>query len=359
MNRSTLGVRYSRGMVRLTWSKYVRLIAVVSSLALCACAVRMPITEYSDAPVPLGDISLAFVTSRNVETGTGGRAYYGEKRGPVSAGYCFVDVTRQTVKLDRIVRAAPQDVIASLGNAGSQPDDALFVYVHGYAESFGKSCRRAALMTDQLKLNGRLLLFTWPANSSFLTYAPDVADLEWSLGHIKQLLIDLASTYGARRINVIAHSLGTRGVVDALASLDREAIGAKRFGELILIAPDVDRDRFAQQIPALGTVVTSITVFVSDADRPLGISRTVNDSPRLGRADDVSMGLDGVDIVDVSTTGRGTFSGHLYHLYNSAVAEELRRLVGTAADDEPAGFRREATNAAGYWRLVPAGGPTD
>jgi esterase/lipase superfamily enzyme len=161
------------------------------------------------------------------------------------------------------------------------------------------------------------------------------------------LLSLAADAIGHERIVLMAHSMGSRGVVDALKLRDDEA----RFGSAIFVAPDIRRDVFRDNVSMLQQKVSDIVVYTSDSDRVLWLSTTVNVSGRLGVAREFD--LDHTTVVDVTPTGTNDISGHLYHMLNPAVIEDLRVLLGTAPDHAKRTYDRVPGDMAGFWRLEP------
>jgi DNA-binding NarL/FixJ family response regulator len=60
-----------------------------------------------------------------------------------------------------------------------------------------------------------------------------------------------------------------------------------------------------------------------------------------------------VSLNDLSPTGASDITGHLYHLYNKAVIEDLRRILGILTRDDVPEFQRIPTEFEGFWRLAP------
>jgi esterase/lipase superfamily enzyme len=95
-----------------------------------------------------------------------------------------------------------------------------------------------------------------------------------------------------------------------------------------------------------------MTVYVSDNDSPLTLSRQVHGHPRLGEAGEHLEGLTGVEIIDVSDLPLRVPSGHLYHLYQDGVIDDLIQLID---ENKPAAKRRNMQQLSEYqWRLQQA-----
>ncbi len=97
--------------------------------------------------------------------------------------------------------------------------------------------------------------------------------------------------------------------------------------------------------------VSDITVYMSDNDRVLWLSTTVNVSGRLGVASEFD--LEHANVVDITPTGSNDITGHLYHMLNPAVIEDLRALLGSDEKDTERNFHRVPGDLQGFWRLEP------
>jgi esterase/lipase superfamily enzyme len=321
------------------------LVAAATVLALTACATRIPVgtdfREASDRYETLVD--LRFVTNRRLVNSRGRGDYFGDDHGDLSAGVCRVGLERGKDRGDvlRVDTSPLQEALSGIAPG-------LFViYVHGYGEYFAKNCWRAALLQARLGLEDRMLLFSWPS-SSYLTYMGDAKDLEQSIDQLNELLTRAVEAVGHDRVVLMAHSMGSRGLVAALHARGDEA---GKFNSAIFVAPDIRRDVFRENVHMLQQKVSDITVYMSDHDRVLWLSTTVNVSGRLGVASEFD--LENANVVDISPTGTNDITGHLYHMLNPAVIEDLRLLLGTDGQDTARDFRRVPGDLQGFWRLEP------
>lgn len=316
-------------------------------IGMSSCAAQIPVdTQFVDESDDHARVvDLAFVTNRRlVDTGNGQR-YYSDKPGALTAGRCQVGFTEGGRRGEVLrVNTVSVESVMPPGNTGR-----VVIYIHGYGESFERNCRRGALLKDRLQLGDRLLLFSWPA-SNYLTYAQDIDDLAASLTQLNELLTELLQHVAAENIVLMAHSLGSRGVVDALRSRRQ---GDGKFSEAVFVAPDIRRDVFMDNVSMLQDKVSDITVYMSDNDRVLWISATVNASGRLGLAKEFDIDIDRVSVVDVTPTGTNDISGHMYHMFNPAVVEDLRVLFGVPTEGGNRAYNRVAMETPGFWSLVP------
>ena len=205
------------------------------------------------------------------------------------------------------------------------------------------------ILKESLGLEGRFVHFSWPSDGAILNYTRDEADLYWSVAPLRKILAAMISRFGAGNTNLVAHSLGTRGVMLALVLLAQAQQENPLFNQVVLIAPDIDVGIFRQYLPLIRPLARNMTVYVSNNDSPLALSRQVHGYPRLGEAGEHLYGLEGVEIIDLSGIPPRKPSGHVYHLYQSLVTQDLDQLIN---ENKPAAQRRNLEPvSANRWRL--------
>jgi len=237
----------------------------------------------------------------------------------------------------------------------------LVGYIHGYNISFRKACRRAAVFQNGAGLTRRMAMFSWPSKGRTYNYTHDEADVIWSAQQIEDFVSRLIHEAGVGRVDLVAHSLGARGLVAAL-----EHLGCARTWEdppidrLVLLAPDIDAETFRQKVDQLRQVARHITVYVSDSDKPLKVSEEVHGYPRLGQAGPDLTVLPGVETIDVSAVAAYELTGHQYHLYHPLVTADILRLLGTGerAAQRP-GLQALSRDGRIYWTINEAQKVTD
>jgi len=282
--------------------------------------------------------TVPFVTVRAIEQSRKGFRYYGLERGETTAGDCAVDLdARKNRQIIALQQLALNDVLDQLAVWTGR----VAVYLHGYNTTFERSCREAALFQERVGLEGRLLLFGWPAEGKVTGYLRDVGDLEWSVLPLRDLLLTLVDRFGSNNVDLIGHSLGAKGVIDALIALGELRGGNSVLGRVILIAPDLDGDIFVRDFARFRNVASTVTVYVSAQDRALKASRNVRSEPRLGEGGMDVSGLDGIDVVEVSQRRWKFGSGHTYHLDDESVAQDLREVLS----GQPRPLGRRTINA--------------
>ena len=236
----------------------------------------------------------------------------------------------------------------------------VLVYVHGYAQTFNDTAIAAALLSYRLNFRGTVVLYSWPSLGSPVTYGRDVGNMQRSASQLRDLLADLATNSDVEQVHIIAHSLGSQGLMQALLGLvDAERdmpAGGWNFGQVALVAPDLDAEHFRQETaPWLHRTGGRVTLYVSQFDIPLLASAVLNQGSRVGDATAKVLIAPGIETID-STPVTNPFAAHLVHLHNIAILTDLRYLLNDqlAAAERPT--LRAASGAGGrYWRAQQPG----
>lgn len=310
-------------------------------------------------------IDVPFLTVRDFDGSRGASAAFGDSRSSLRAGLCAVEEEEPSVLTD-IVQSGPtflREQLLSVEEVKLQSPDGLItarssetqhglaLFVHGYFTDFDKGCRRAALLQRNAVLEERMVWFTWPSDGDIANYVQDETDLYWSVPDIADAILAVnAQSRDAGGADIIGHSLGGRGVALALAEVAVRA-PETQLGDVVLLAPDMDFEIFARLLPRIRPIAKRITLYMSSADRPLDLSEELHGYPRLGQAGNNVTILDGVEVIDVSRLPTESASGHLYHIHNSVVGQDLDRLLNS---DLPAS-QRPQLEAMGpnMWALLP------
>jgi esterase/lipase superfamily enzyme len=222
------------------------------------------------------------------------------------------------------------------------------VFVHGYNTTFEEALyRNAQIVWDLQYKRGPSILFTWASKGQVLDYVYDQQSALIARDAFRKLLRTLRDDYKVEKINVLAHSMGNLIVLDALAGEERTQ-DPIRISELVLAAPDVDRDYFLQVAPKVRKITTGMTLYCSAADKAMIASRNLASAPRAG---DVPIGgpiiLPNIDTIDVTALGQ-EFLGLNHDVFaaDRSVMNDIKSIITL-------GIR--PPNARGEARGVPEG----
>ena len=262
------------------------------------------------------------------------------------------------------------------------PRKEVFIFVHGFHNSFDDAAFTMAELWHFLGRFGVPIVYTWPAgHPGLFGYTYDRESSEFTVFHLRLLIEFIASFPEVEKINIIGHSRGTDVVVNALRELTIEvrAVGNDPKKELklhniVLAAPDLDAQVASQRIIGdyLAWSADRFTIYASPEDSAIGWSRKLFASPagRVGnlKIDDMTpetreqmeKGNANLAVVnffptsDNKITGKDGF-GHSYFRNAPTVSSDLIIML---RDDADAGSPERPLESLGakFWR-VPAGYP--
>jgi esterase/lipase superfamily enzyme len=205
----------------------------------------------------------------------------------------------------------------------------VFIFVHGFNNTFEDAARRTAQMAYDLDFDGTPMMYSWPSQGSATAYAVDEAAVGISGRRLADFLETVVSQSGAQRIHLIAHSMGNRALLEALQTyLAKRAPDNRQhiFDQIVFTAPDVDRDYFSDAIQSMAESAARITLYASDNDLALRSSQFIHGAPRAGTAGDVIVKLAGLDSIDMSSVPADAL-GHSYFAANSGAIYDIFRLL--------------------------------
>ena len=222
----------------------------------------------------------------------------------------------------------------------------VLLYVHGFNNSFADGVFRMAQLTHDVKLKGVSVHFSWPSYGHPLAYARDRDSAIFSRDALVEVL-ELIDVPEARRVGVIAHSMGAFLTMEALRQMDigRPGSVARTLDGVLLISPDIDVEVFRSQARRIKPLPKPFAIFLSQRDRALNLSaRLTGERARLGNMSDSSrIGEFDVVVVDISEFSSG--EGH----FDAGTSPALIGILAQAADVDNA----FASDASGVSGLLP------
>ncbi len=214
----------------------------------------------------------------------------------------------------------------------------VVVYVHGFNNTLAESVYRVAQMHYDLKVPGVAVHYAWPSRGSALAYVYDRDSALFGRDGLEELLQEVAQA-GARRIVIVAHSMGGAVAMETLrqAAIRGDGRVIDRIGGVILISPDLDVDLFRAQARAMGRLPQPFLIFGSHRDTVLRISsRLAGEPERLGNLTDLAPIAD-LEVTYLDTAAFDEGAGH----FNLGTSPALIQLLGGIANLDAA-FRAEA-----------------
>jgi esterase/lipase superfamily enzyme len=211
------------------------------------------------------------------------------------------------------------------------PENSALVFVHGYNTSFQDAVFKAAQIAFDANFPGKVIAFSWPSGALATLYDYDRETALASPKALLKLLRRIKSDAKVEYIFLVAHSLGSQIVIDALqmASL----LGADlNLREVVFAAPDVDRNVFTSRAELIKKVAGGATLYASSADKALKISKAkAGGTPRAGDMPPIGpLLIPGIDLIDVTALGEDMFAlNHGVFASDRSVLDDLGRIIMT------------------------------
>lgn len=204
--------------------------------------------------------------------------------------------------------------------------DQAFVFIHGYNVSFDAALYRTAQMAYDLGFDGVPYMYSWPSVGGLTNYEYDQNSSQQSRPYLKEFLDIVTKETGAKEVHIIAHSMGNVPTMEVLRDLrlrpDAERVS--NINEVILAAPDIDRDVFINLAKEIKGLSKGITLYVSSADLAMKASRAYSGTIRAGDVpDEGPIIIDGIDTIDVTKLSTSMF----YSLNHALYADSSKILV--------------------------------
>lgn len=237
--------------------------------------------------------------------------------------------------------------------------DQAIVFVHGYNTEFDYALYRSAQMAYDLKFDGATFLYSWPSAGDITGYVYDRESSEQAEPYLREFLDMVIRDTGARSVSVIAHSMGNLPLLRVLQALGPTMPADVRLNQIILAAPDVDRDVFANLAATIKKYGRGVTMYCSSNDFAMSMARRV--AGGVPRAGDVSTDgpvvVDGIDTIDVSQTSTEYFAlNHSTYAERNALLNDIGLLLQTGERPPDARvpiLQRIASPKGDFWRYPP------
>ena len=218
-----------------------------------------------------------------------------------------------------------------VGGSQSFKDQAV-VFVHGYNTDFDYALYRTAQMAYDLKFDGASFLYSWPSGGNVTSYGYDRDSSSQTEPYLRDFLDLVIKETGAKSVSVIAHSMGNLPLLRVLQSLGPTLPADVRLNQIILAAPDVDRDLFLNLAATIKQYGRGVTMYCSSNDRAMSVARRV--AGGIPRAGDVTgegpIVLDGIDTIDISQTSTDYLAlNHSLYAERSALLNDIGLLLQT------------------------------
>lgn len=250
------------------------------------------------------------------------------------------------------------DLVRQRIAASDRYKDHALVFVHGYNTSFDHAIYRTAQIAYDLKFDGAAFLYSWPSGGAVASYTYDRESAQASEPYMRQFLELVVRETGAKSVSIIAHSMGNQPLLDVLKDMRSGGPGEVAINEVILAAPDVDADNFANVAQRIEGMSRGVTLYAAANDRALIVSRNFWRNPRAGDVPPSGpLIVPGVETIDITAVSTDSFSlNHSGYAENNDLLQDIGRLIlsGLRPPEErlPA-LRRTPSPRGDYWRYTP------
>lgn len=259
------------------------------------------------------------------------------------------------VILKSVTPGMPDGVFAAMrADQQLSGSEEAFVFVHGYNVTFENAARRTAQMAFDMNFTGLPILYSWPSAGSVMSYISDTAAVNLSGRRLTHFLDDVAAKSGAKRIHLVAHSMGNRALTDALELFALRHAGEKpAFDQVLFTAPDLDAGLFAEMAKTIRPVANRMTLYASDKDWALAVSRKLHgDAPRAGQGGEGVLRATEFDTVDMTQIGDDMLA-HSYFANNPSALSDILALFWRNMPPEGRCGMVQPEDRAGIWRYAP------
>ncbi len=213
------------------------------------------------------------------------------------------------------------------------PDGRLLIFVHGFNSSYEEAVFRFAQISHDTGVDAAPVLFTWPSQGSIFGYLYDRESANYSRTSLERIIEDAAARSDVSEITIMAHSMGSWLTMEALRQMAiRSGELPAKLNNVILASPDLDVDVFNEQLNEIGPGQSRITIFTSQDDRALLVSRRLAGGvQRLGAVDltrpEVQADFErrGITVVDLTDIRTGDGLNHTKFAQSAEVVQAIGR----------------------------------
>ena len=255
-------------------------------------------------------------------------------------GSADANPAKQFTATDVVHYGDAQQFAKAVGADISMRGDRALVFVHGFNNGFDDGIFRLTQIAHDTKYPGTPVLFSWASSAKATGYIYDKDSSTAARDDLEATLRMLAKTR-VKRIDIIAHSMGTWLTMEALRQLaitgDRDLNG--KLGYVILASPDIDVDVFKKQMIRYGKPDKPFAILLSGDDRALKLSSLISgDKPRVGDYGNAAdLANYGVTVVDLTQAKGGDGLNHAKFADNPILVQllgnRLRTPAGLASDE--------------------------
>lgn len=220
--------------------------------------------------------------------------------------------------------ASRADFLKALGseNQANSNERTGLVYVHGYRTTFPQAVMSVAELSVALRHNGPTALFSWASAGNYLKYVPDRDMVKKSREHLLEFLQTLTRDAGLDHVDVVVHSMGNELFLRSIAKwVDVSPPASTPLRNIFLGAPDVATPDFLARATYYPRIGTKTTLYASNTDSALFVSKLVNRGPRAGLIPPPVLAKE-IDTMETNAIDLSRM-GHSYILQATAIRSDI------------------------------------
>ena len=238
-----------------------------------------------------------------------------------------------------------------------------FVYVHGYRNTFDDAIFRAAQVAVDMNFDGNAFVYSWPSQGNVAGYIADRDAVDASQPHFQKFLRFLSDETTCEQVHVMAHSMGTRLVVDAFfPPSGRGALhDLDNVGQIVLASPDIDASILRSRAEAIRQSPRTVTLYANGRDDALQWSKTA--AAGYVRAGDVVDGkplvIEGIDTIDLTPMSDATWvfigANHNEYAERAHILQDIALLIKDGVRPPAKRFpiyAVQSLDGGKFWRYV-------
>jgi len=236
------------------------------------------------------------------------------------------------------------------------------VFVHGFNVGYQESLLRASQIAYDLKYQGPIILFTWPAgeekNRATISrivdnaYLKDKKNVNLSIGDFSKFLLKL-NKY-AITPNIIVHSMGHELVLNSINLINYNDLKSDLVDNLIMNAPDFELSKFSKILPTLVSKTNKMILYCAGNDSAIKVSNKINNSARLGHcfnSKEINWSSDkhALEVIDVSIIN-DSILGHDYYVSKEVLNDVYQAFFGINVEERIFIAKKDFENKQYYLR---------
>ena len=230
------------------------------------------------------------------------------------------------------------------------------IYVHGFNTKYEEAVLRAAQLAYDLKYQGPVIVFSWPAGSTGEGFDEVMLKKTYQINKINAIgsinpFIEFLQEIQKQGIkaNFMVHSMGHQIVLTALNQIGQQfpqlnpqnnnetsankilTTSNQIIQELFLLAPDYEANLFQQNLATIKPLANRITLYCSQNDKAIAASKITNNNHRLGEC--LKINDPNLDIINVTNIDNSLMGlGHSYFIHKPVLTDIYLALLGFEAN---------------------------